>query len=154
MRPLLNTIKAHISPDVFALFVWSLFGATAIPIALLRNKTISQHQKIKKMLFLSFFIISGILYASTMRVTEERYHLIVFGLLGFLTSRDNDKNSNFKLMAITTLYTLTIATLDEIFQHYLPDRVGDVRDVLFGVIGGLWGTLIYLSIHYKMNKLP
>jgi hypothetical protein len=74
-------------------------------------------------------------------INEERVHFIVFGLLGFLS---------------TTLFTLPISLIiglgysigDELFQWLLPDRVGDVRDVVFNILAYSMGLLLALSERY------
>ena len=39
----------------------------------------------------------------------------------------------------------------EVFQLFLPYRVGDVRDIVFGVLGGLWGGVIYITLYIKIK---
>ncbi|MBN1385060.1 MAG: VanZ family protein, partial [Elusimicrobia bacterium] len=39
-------------------------------------------------------------------------------------------------------FVFFIGILDEVFQWFLPTRVGDIRDVLFNAAGGLWGVVL------------
>lgn len=60
---------------------------------------------------------------------EERIHFILFGLLGF---------SSRQLFPYYTALFLTYAVsgLDELLQWWLPDRVGDWRDVFMNLFAG------------------
>jgi VanZ family protein len=48
------------------------------------------------------------------------------------------------LLAVLT--TLTVASLDELHQHFVPGRVGCVRDVLIDAAGALAANLVFLAI--------
>lgn len=94
----------------------------------------------------------GMLYASTINLNiVERMHLIYFGIIGFLFIKDNFGDSNITSIIYALIWAMLIAALDEIFQSFLPKRVGDVRDIIFGTLGGLWGSIIYVIL--KINKI-
>jgi hypothetical protein len=100
----------------------------------------------------------GLLYTLTInKHISERIHLIYFGIIGFLFAKDNFKELGILTLAYTILWALIIASLDEIFQLYLPKRVGDIRDIIFGISGGLWGGIIYITLYiekiFKFNIL-
>ena len=71
-------------------------------------------------------------------INEERVHFVVFGLLGFLS---------------ITLFTVPVSLVigigysvgDELFQWLLPDRVGDVRDVIYNAVAYSLGSLLAMS---------
>ena len=48
--------------------------------------------------------------------------------------------------ALAVLTTLVVASLDEWHQHFVPGRVGSVRDVLIDASGALVANLIFLAI--------
>ena len=62
----------------------------------------------------------------------ERIHICLFGTFGFLSHKLFGTK-----VALCLLFA--ISGLDELFQHYLPDRVGDWRDVLTNVSSSLLG---------------
>jgi VanZ family protein len=69
--------------------------------------------------------------------SEERLHFFTFGLFGFLSKR----------LLPTWLAIVSIITWsggDELFQAWLPDRVGDWRDVGMNVVASIIGISIAL----------
>jgi len=72
---------------------------------------------------------------------EERIHLIEYGFLGFLLFRLFDSSFRFSFF-IALFLVLLFGILDEIIQFFLPNRVGDLKDVIVNFLGGLWGILL------------
>ncbi|MDH5184265.1 MAG: VanZ family protein [Gammaproteobacteria bacterium] len=60
---------------------------------------------------------------------EERIHFILFGLLGF------SSRQLFRYFP-ALLLTYAVSGLDELWQWWLPDRVGDWRDVFMNMFAG------------------
>ncbi len=79
---------------------------------------------------------------------EERIHFIEYGILGILAFKAFGKG--LKKIMIAILFVLLIGTLDEIIQFILPNRVGDIRDVILNVTGGSLG--VWTGLLYKSNK--
>ena len=67
---------------------------------------------------------------------EERLHLLLFSCLGFLCA--HSLRGGFALAV-----ALMCGVGDEVLQHFLVDRVGDWRDVLFNCGSALWGIFLY-----------
>lgn len=108
--------------------------------------------KISRIFFACFIFGLGLLYTFTMNEhISERIHIIYFGTIGFLFTKDNFDELKLRTLLYTVLWALIIATLDEIFQMYLPYRVGDVRDLILGATGGLWGGIIYITLYLNIN---
>ena len=147
-RPLSNLLRAQIGGLGVAVILW-------IITALIGYQVINKLMKFDKLrlLIAALLTIITILYLASFEIAEERIHLIKFGILSFLIASDNSK-FNLKL---AIFYGFTIASLigglDEIWQHFLPGRVGDWRDVGFNAIGACWGILCYLLINFKRNKI-
>ena len=87
-------------------------------------------------------------------VWAERVHFIQYGLLGLLVSRAY-KISSFKMLLASGLLIVSVGLVDEIIQWYLPNRYGDIRDVVMNSLGGLsglWlGQFLYLENNYLKN---
>jgi len=88
-------------------------------------------------------------YLSTFDVVEERVHFFKFALLAFLACRDNRDRGATRALVTGAVFALLIGALDEVFQHYIPGRVGDPRDILFDAIGGAWGAACW-----RLGKAP
>lgn len=71
-------------------------------------------------------------------IVEERIHFVVFGLFGFF-SQLLFKNSYGWAVCFA------VAGGDELLQWWLPDRVGDWRDVAINASAGLGGLLLAWS---------
>ena len=71
-------------------------------------------------------------------VWVERIHFIEYAVLGLLISRTVDVRTLSGIICTGCLITL-IGAVDEIIQWFLPNRVGDMRDVFMNSVGGLSG---------------
>lgn len=73
-----------------------------------------------------------LLFPLTLPLVEERLHFLLFGGFGF-----------FSMLLFSPLLGLGVllagAGLDELLQWFLPDRVGDWRDVAFNALASLGG---------------
>ena len=98
---------------------------------------------INVIIILSFFLV----YLSIINsydVIVEKIHFVEYGLLAYLVFDALKKMlpRNF-LYPVTLIAVTLIGWGDEIIQHFLPDRVYDLRDVWLNALSGL---LILLSI--------
>ena len=71
-------------------------------------------------------------------VWVERIHFIEYAVLGLLISRAVNVRTLNGIIYTGCLITL-IGAVDEIIQWFLPNRVGDMRDVFMNSVGGLSG---------------
>lgn len=96
---------------------------------------------------LAGWIAAGLAASFFLELPEERIHLAQFGALGILACcsyRDDNEIIGFWL-ALPFLFVFLVGVADEIFQYFLPDRVGDLRDVIINTLGGIWGIILYLG---------
>ena len=81
-----------------------------------------------------------------LEVPAERVHFIEYGLLGFLVTKAIGK-LNWMTISIALLFVTSVGAIDEGFQWMLPNRVGDLRDVIMNGVGGgmgIWvGSVLY-----------
>ena len=71
-------------------------------------------------------------------VWVERIHFVEYAVLGLLISRAVNVRTLHGIIYTGCLVTL-IGAVDEIIQWFLPNRVGDMRDVFMNSVGGLSG---------------
>ena len=92
-------------------------------------------------------------------VWVERIHFVEYAFLGLLISRAVNIVNLQGIIYTGCLVTL-IGVVDEIIQWFLPNRVGDIRDVLMNSSGGLSGLWLgrflfweqqFLKITHKQN---
>ena len=122
--------------SLITLSVWCAFLLCGVALSIWLKRC-SRKQLIAVVLICSL----AIGHALQLELAEERVHIVLFGILGFLAYTDLRKQSNHTLLR-AILFCTFIATIDETVQYFLPYRVGDLRDVLFGGIGSIWGILI------------
>lgn len=92
-----------------------------------------------QLLFVSIIIFVFIPYQ--MERYEERIHFVCFGLLGFSTYRAFDIRAAVMVSGL-------VGSGDELLQHFLSSRVGDLRDVAMNFFAGLSAA----TLAYKADK--
>jgi len=80
---------------------------------------------------------------------EEKTHLLMYGLLGYMACKDlvgRDRTAAPINMAASAAFVALTSISDEVFQWILPYRVGDLRDVVLNVLGGILGIAMFLAL--------
>jgi hypothetical protein len=77
-------------------------------------------------------VVTLITITTVLPQTEERLHFATFGLFGFFSKR-------LFPTWLAILVILILSSGDELFQAWLPDRVGDWRDVGINITAGIIG---------------
>jgi len=134
-----------------SIMIWAIFGITGLLLVYFLFRL-----RINFINLIFFFIVFaiGLLYAYTMNQhISERIHLILFGMIGFLFTYDNIKLPLHRLIIYTVFWGFFAASLDEMFQMFLPYRVGDIRDVIFGGVGSTWGCFVCISMKYNIKEI-
>jgi len=85
-------------------------------------------------------------------VWVERIHFIEYAVLGLLISRAVDVRTLNGIIYTGCLITL-IGAVDEIIQWFLPNRVGDMRDVFMNSVGGLSGLWLGRFLFWEQQGL-
>ncbi|MEW6557359.1 MAG: VanZ family protein [Elusimicrobiota bacterium] len=87
-------------------------------------------------------LLSGLVCSQFIKIVEERIHILEYGLLGWLAVCDVVDKQRHKTFLYAGGFVFLVGMLDEGFQYILPNRVCDIRDVVFNTIGGLWGIIL------------
>lgn len=142
MRQVFNWLESWARLDGVATLLWCVFTILggAFFIFLSRSRT----SPFKILLIIA--ILGGGLYAvSRMELIVERWHIVQFSILGWLITRDNRRTeSPWERLLVAAIFGLLVASLEEIFQLYLPNRVADVRDIITGTAGTIGGSALAL----------
>jgi len=85
-------------------------------------------------------------------VWVERIHFIEYAVLGLLISRTVNVRTLHGIIYTGCLVTL-IGAVDEIIQWFLPNRVGDMRDVFMNSVGGLSGLWLGRFLFWEQQIL-
>ena len=95
---------------------------------------------------LAWFLVLFLLVPLLLDRVEERLHFLTFGAFGALS---------LLLFSPRTaiLLCLAFSAGDEVLQYYLPDRVGDIRDVAMNSLASLAAALfVWLNIHHHNEQ--
>ena len=85
-------------------------------------------------------------------VWVERIHFIEYAVLGLLISRAVNVRTLHEIISTCGLIIL-IGVVDEIIQWFLPNRVGDMRDVIMNSVGGLSGLWLGRFLYWEQHFL-
>ena len=149
----INVLRSFISKELLNLLSLVLSVSFFLMLSVwIYNKKYKVNQFlliISPLLLLTYFSLS-------LDVWVERIHFIEYAVLGLLISRAVNVRTLHGIIATCCLITL-IGVVDEIIQWFLPNRVGDMRDVTmnsFGGLSGLWlGRFLYWEQHFlKRNS--
>ena len=149
----INVLSSFISKEILDLISLVLSVSFFLMLSIwIYNKKYKVNQFlliISPLLLLTYFSLS-------LDVWVERIHFIEYAVLGLLISRAVNVRTLQGIIATCCLITL-IGVVDEIIQWFLPNRVGDMRDVTmnsFGGLSGLWlGQFLYWEQHFlKRNS--
>ena len=85
-------------------------------------------------------------------VWVERIHFVEYAFLGLLISRAVNVINPQGLIYTCCLVSL-IGAVDEIIQWFLPNRVGDMRDVFMNFVGGFSGLWLGRFLFWQKQLL-
>ena len=120
---------------------WLLLLAASFPL-------ISRLHRAAVVALFTLALLAGF-YAGSFEIIEERTHLIKYGTLAVLLCRDNSNRPPFATVIMAISGVLWVGSLDEIVQSFTPGRVGDVRDVWFNLVGGLFGVALWAILRWS-----
>lgn len=143
MRQVMRLIVENFGRGIIAWLIWLSFLIMAYLFVRLTIK-----HPYNSLCFLVIFSI-GMLYAASFSIVEERVHLVKFGILGWLIAHDFWTSLRERVVVRSVILAFVVATIDETIQYFLPYRVGDLRDVASGTIGGVWGGVLYCASQTK-----
>ncbi len=96
--------------------------------------------KLKKLRSVSIMVplIIAIIATWSLDRPIERIHFIEYGTLSLMILTAVRRRTIWQLV-LTFIFVVLVGIGDELIQWWLPNRVGDVRDVMLNAIGGALG---------------
>ena len=142
MRHLLQFILEKTNMHVVSMTITVLFLISGV--MLLKDFSGGLFSRRQTALFV-LLILAGYFFAWRMKYVVEKIHFLKYGFLGWLVARDekNGGRGGLRSLCSAVLFSFFIVCCDESIQWFLPDRVGDIRDIGFGVAGGFWGGALF-----------
>ena len=131
MRPVLNFLYSSLGKEVLSITVNTILIITSVLVIFLFIK------KRRKLMPIVLPLIIAIIFIKMIERPEERIHFLEYGILGFLVFKAIGKE--IKQIILALIFIILIGSIDEFIQYLLPNRVGDVRDIIMNSIGGIIG---------------
>ena len=119
-----------------------------IGVCFLLFRIINNHLDFKHILVIVTTLTFSWFLISVQQFFGEKTHVILYGILGYITIQDIYKKNigTFRALLYTGCFTFLISFLDEIFQAILPYRVGEVRDILTNILSIGVGISVYFGL--------
>jgi hypothetical protein len=136
-RPAAEYLRAK---NLLRLTVLALF-MLALPAVLRWRAAASGRTKmLLRLTLIVLLLTAAFLLAKT---PEERLHFLTYGLLGWLIAWSLEEKKVSPLLPLLLIWTA--GTGDELIQGLLPDRVFDLRDILFNGLAGTAGIALFAT---------
>ena len=136
MRSILRTLKESLGRESFstALLLTMLCASLFVLVAGWRRSL--KHCGLVALPLALIGIVS-----LNLSIPEERVHFLQYGLLGIMVAA-TARNESLALLAKLATFAILVGVIDECIQWYLPNRVGDFRDVAFNTMAAILGIWI------------
>ncbi len=130
---ILNFLYTSLEQKFLTIIVNIIF----IIITLLIIYFLIKKKKLKISFFLLIFLFLILFWITQIEKPAERIHFLEYGILGVLIFKATGEKVKQNIFGIILL--VMIAVIDELIQYMLPNRVGDIKDVIMNIIGGIIG---------------
>ncbi|ACO04557.1 MULTISPECIES: VanZ family protein [Persephonella] len=98
--------------------------------------------RLKKLLILfPVIVLIGFLFITLDR-PEERIHFLQYAILGVMFFKFFEFTDSVKRAFLSLFSVVVVGAVDETIQYFLPNRVGDLKDVMINSISGVLGVCI------------
>lgn len=136
MRPVLNFLYKSLGKDVLSLGVNGLLVLAILSFLIFIFK--NSNQRYGRLTLILVVLLLGGVVAMGYERPEERLHFLEYGILGYLVLKAT--MNSWRLPVLSSFVLVSIIGIgDETIQRFLPNRVGDIRDVFMNSFGGLLG---------------
>lgn len=148
-RPIQNWLNQHISQSEFAYLVGFLLIVVIIAAVHWLARQGMKGLVINQIVITLGLLAMLVLITMVLPRIEERVHFITFGLFGFMTGRLFSNPVSILIIAMG-------AGGDELLQAWLPNRVGDWRDVGMNIAAAVIGIALvwYGKRRNRSNRKP
>lgn len=139
-RPLQLSIMGNFSSETLTLWLAILFTGVVLAYGVALVKAgVNSH--LFHLLWIGALALAFYLHLPFV----EKIHIALFGLFGFLSLTLFEVKS-------AALFSVAIAFLDELFQHFLAARVGDWRDVWLNLFSASLGMFLALLLFENSSR--
>lgn len=149
VRPLCDFLKAK-TPFLF--LINSLMAVVFVLLAVEMGRRRVLKGASSYFLVWGIFVVYGYLLF-LLKVPEEKIHLIEYGFLAFLVFRAVDLDyRGVKRYGIAFVVSSLLGWMDELIQHFLPNRYYQSSDVLLNILSAGLGLVVVFIFQSKSAK--
>jgi hypothetical protein len=130
-------VEENLGHATLGWMIWAVFAACAAGLLWLLREL-----PFRRLALLGLVALAGVAAASCLEVSVGRMHVVFYGVLGWLVSRDQ-RAAGFPAWPAVVALASIVPVFEEAFQGVLPDRVADVRDIFLGAGSTCWGALLH-----------
>ncbi|OGM65431.1 hypothetical protein A2893_01605 [Candidatus Woesebacteria bacterium RIFCSPLOWO2_01_FULL_39_25] len=142
-RGLLNFLYLKIGKDALYILLSAMSVAGILLFFYYERTWNLEWKRITAFVFLLFFFVVTM---QLIEIPEEKMHILEYGFLGILVYKGYKISKHPLLRAVVFVGAIGIG--DEFIQWLLPNRVGEIKDIGFNFLGGIFGILA-IAIHDK-----
>ncbi len=152
--PFMGQMRAVLRSAFPAQFVAIVGAAVAGAIALAMFAAVRsiRHRRVARYSAIAAAFILGLVYGAAFRTgipevdVVERVHFVEYGLLTFLFYRAWRSIGDPTIIILPLLAGVLVGSVEEWFQWFIPNRVGEARDVLLNLAAVACGLLFSFGV--------
>jgi len=119
-------------------------GVFTLGLARIRDRRVLRGVLLLIALAIAFFFGRGSSSSSAVTRAVERFHFVEYGMIALLFSRAYGVTAAGLAMAALSAFMVGIA--EESLQWFVPDRIGELRDVLLNSVAIACGLLVVVAV--------
>jgi hypothetical protein len=135
----------------FFTFMAAAIGAAMVAVAIVAAARIRTH-RLLRYAAIGVAVTAAWLYSRAMATgwpevdIVERVHFIEYGVIAFLFYRAWRPAADVSVIVLPILAGIIVGTIEEWFQWFIPNRVGELRDVALNLVAVVCGLTISIAI--------
>lgn len=141
-RQIMELAVSCFGKKAFKISVAVILTVTATLFLIAEVKRLVKPARVLSMLGL---LTIALLFTWQIRLPQERIHILMYAVIGWLASRDAvGQGRNWKMILLAWFFAAAAGALEELFQWLLPYRVLDAKDIVYNLQGATLGVILYL----------
>jgi len=139
MRGILSFIYKTIGRDMLIKIVFIVIIISVVMILFWFLK--SKKFEVWRLIVVGGIVVLYLVGVFWLDIPEERVHFLEYGILGLLVYNGFEKRG-IKIIFLSIFLVALFGAIDELIQWYLPNRVGDIRDIVMNAVSGAMGVCL------------
>jgi hypothetical protein len=148
---LLRTWLGDVFKGSFVTFMAGAIGTAVAVVAIVALVRIRTH-RVVRFTAIGLAVAAALAYSRAMTTgwpevdIVERVHFVEYGVITFLFYRAWRPAADISVIALPILAGIVVGTLEEWFQWFIPNRVGELRDIALNLVAVVCGLVVSIAI--------